>query len=1212
MSTTLDNTTLKFYYSELNFLFDFLQPHLDDNVEILKEEDEDEYRKLLTTTVLNASTVKKFPRITKDVQQPIPEKDTCLDLTINQAIVILINRVDKKSVTNVMRFGFAKPRTLNSQGFSLTGLNSTVDYMRKSRAWLKFYTRIGQEAMVYLLTNFSLFLELQNGCYVQLTGPSISKLPTPPKLSSSTRFKKGKEIPESVHKKQTASVSTYTSSNISSQSTTSSASLSSQNEEVTLTEDSCTCSQNSIPSTSLSSSQNEEVGLTEDGCSSYQSSGGSYNLSLSSLSDDNVNSSKSILSQDIKKRKSNVLAFFRKLREEEGKAYSKSDTSSSLDPQNIIDSSIPSSQNTNEDIVSDQKIGDERMTSTFTKKETGDTTSNYKKFKEQTKSAFLKIMEAMYTDHTKVDESDKNNNPETQRKRQIEDVEYPPSKAIVLNNRDVVKVLKPNSLSNLYFSRSVMLLSSPVYNKYGELWYGLPKGHILNVIKLSKEDNISNSAIYYIFPRQFSLKNVFTSNSTGSLYYAYQDRRKELENLQCEIPDRLQHLLPYVNHIIERHNKCQYKNLLNTFCPIQDVDKTNANANGLGCCNIGQCRRFEVLSLHEILQGFKVNECKWLVPPGNKKSCNNLERIKRTEVLHEFIWWIFECLVIPLLKLNFHITHNAKHKCRLFYYRREIWLKMVQQGLEPLKNSTFEEIPSEKVAEILNGKTLGYSKVVFIPKDDEGNLRPIVNMKCPMHKTSYPSKPHKDLKRPQSINSILNTVYQILNHEKEQNPSLLNGSVFSYNEVHERLKQFKQFLADKKDFNLYFAKVDVKCCFDSIDQDKLMEIIRANVLAKTQYVVNRYDAVHPKGGSVRKSHKHYVHYGEDFILFPKYADELAQKYKNAILIENVKETYKDLEDVLELLEEHIRQNIIKAEDKYYTQKVGIPQGSILSSLLCSIYYGVMEQSELQFVKDVNGVMLHLLDDFLYISTSETNVTKFITVMHRGHPEYRCIVNDKKSMVNFDLEISGEKIKKINNPGEFPWCGLLINTHTLNVKADYSRYVFSHISDTLTIKTTRNPGEFLKQKMIEFMTTKCHWIFYDTSFNTRGVTLLNIYQNFLMIAMKFHNYIKGMPRQGSQRNEKFEAEVVHNTIKSAYCVLCKTGNQSNCTFNILKEEIIWLGIYAFLQILKKKQNYHQGVITYLENNLEGFHLKNRKLLNTIVDWNSSSVFKRIKF
>ena len=61
-------------------------------------------------------------------------------------------------------------------------------------------------------------------------------------------------------------------------------------------------------------------------------------------------------------------------------------------------------------------------------------------------------------------------------------------------------------------------------------------------------------------------------------------------------------------------------------------------------------------------------------------------------------------------------------------------------------------------------------------------------------------------------------------------------------------------------------------------------------------------------------------------------------------------------------------------------------------------------------------MLHLLDDFLYLSINKENVIKFITAMHQGHPRYRCIVNNKKSMVNFDLEISGEKINKVDNSG----------------------------------------------------------------------------------------------------------------------------------------------------------------------------------------------------
>jgi len=76
-----------------------------------------------------------------------------------------------------------------------------------------------------------------------------------------------------------------------------------------------------------------------------------------------------------------------------------------------------------------------------------------------------------------------------------------------------------------------------------------------------------------------------------------------------------------------------------------------------------------------------------------------------------------------------------KHKHQLFYYRYEVWSKMVEQNIKPLTTSVFEKIPQEKVGEVLNNKRLGYSKLKFIPKNDEGNLRPIVNMKLSTHKT---------------------------------------------------------------------------------------------------------------------------------------------------------------------------------------------------------------------------------------------------------------------------------------------------------------------------------------------------------------------------------------------------------------------------------------------------------------------------------------------
>ena len=76
--------------------------------------------------------------------------------------------------------------------------------------------------------------------------------------------------------------------------------------------------------------------------------------------------------------------------------------------------------------------------------------------------------------------------------------------------------------------------------------------------------------------------------------------------------------------------------------------------------------------------------------------------------------------------------------------------------------------------------------------------------------------------------------------------------------------------------------------------------------------------------------------------------------------------------MIELLEQHITDNIVKVSpcvarhlclcsqprqigNDYYRQVVGIPQGSILSTLLCSFFYGDLERSQLKFTEDPHTV-----------------------------------------------------------------------------------------------------------------------------------------------------------------------------------------------------------------------------------------------------------------
>lgn len=103
---------------------------------------------------------------------------------------------------------------------------------------------------------------------------------------------------------------------------------------------------------------------------------------------------------------------------------------------------------------------------------------------------------------------------------------------------------------------------------------------------------------------------------------------------------------------------------------------------------------------------------------------------------------------------------------------------------------------------------------------------------------------------------------------------------------------------------------------------------------------------------------------------------------------------------MSLLREHITTNLVKIGPRLFRQKDGIPQGSVLSSLLCSLFYGDMETHKLGFTKDEDSVCYHLfhailgltlapqlllryVDDFLFVSTQKPLASRFLRVMDEG-------------------------------------------------------------------------------------------------------------------------------------------------------------------------------------------------------------------------------------
>jgi hypothetical protein len=89
-----------------------------------------------------------------------------------------------------------------------------------------------------------------------------------------------------------------------------------------------------------------------------------------------------------------------------------------------------------------------------------------------------------------------------------------------------------------------------------------------------------------------------------------------------------------------------------------NVTNRNAEVNALIAC-----RRYETLSLHNILQGFSTLDCDWLIP--NDRRARKQTRVtfsdnlKRRELLEEFLYWYFDSFVMPLLKVCIFGVRNA-------------------------------------------------------------------------------------------------------------------------------------------------------------------------------------------------------------------------------------------------------------------------------------------------------------------------------------------------------------------------------------------------------------------------------------------------------------------------------------------------------------------------------------------------------------------------
>ncbi|XP_071838408.1 uncharacterized protein [Apostichopus japonicus] len=326
--------------------------------------------------------------------------------------------------------------------------------------------------------------------------------------------------------------------------------------------------------------------------------------------------------------------------------------------------------------------------------------------------------------------------------------------------------------------------------------------------------------------------------------------------------------------------------------------------------------RFEKLPLDLLKKSLRISDCLWT--KSNKEDWKNIPRtdwMKRKELAETMFDWLITDLVLPLIRLQYYVTETSVSKNELAYFPKAKWKTMEETALTDYKKlgvlSEIDQLTLRMMVDLQ--KTLGKSKLRFIPK--EKGFRPIVRL----GKSSLPGKEKYD------INFLLRDALDIFNYLWRDYPKLFGFSRLGVTSIYPKWREFVVKRKQNGDSRpLYFVKMDISKCYDSIPQDKLFRVITTNLKQKelpNTYVIRRYWVTTiTRHGDVRKTVMRYVSPADgiryDTRSCHQILVDLAKngRHHNSIITNQVSVRVEGVDSILKKLQQLIHNDIVSVSD----------------------------------------------------------------------------------------------------------------------------------------------------------------------------------------------------------------------------------------------------------------------------------------------------------
>ena len=425
----------------------------------------------------------------------------------------------------------------------------------------------------------------------------------------------------------------------------------------------------------------------------------------------------------------------------------------------------------------------------------------------------------------------------------------------------------------------------------------------------------------------------------------------------------------------------------------------------------------------------------------------------------------------------------------------------------------------------------------------------------------------------------------------------------SVSDVYGRLKAFRAKLSPLLGKRLYFVKVDVQSAFDTMPQDAMIRLMKG-VPSEAHYSISKYVEIklgvstqreNTNGALVPSKRWQSLATGtrDKVSFYQQLETKLAPARNHTIFVNGGARRVLDARTLHTLLKSHVEQNLVKVGKKYYRQKRGIPQGSVLSTTFCNYLYADLEHNHLSFLEepDTHGndetLLLRLIDDFLLITTDRPKAVRFVEVMHAGLPDYGVTVKPEKSLANFDVRPTPSSLPLPRcQSSRFPYCGTLISTSDLSLSKDRTSRHQGHISDSLTVEASRRPGHNFVRKTLNAFRLQSHMMFYDTVHNPLPVTLANLRAAFAETARKSCAYVMCLPSD-RRPSEGLVMGALKKLVDVAYSLLTSRERMARypgyeCAISRVQVGVLALGVFS--EVISGRQLRYPGVISWIDGEL----------------------------